>query len=1047
MTHSPLRWTSLAERDALLAAADATSRDPGMATPSAAAADGDHGHAHPEERADALAGPAALHAHETGASDVTRRTFLAAAGFSLAGALGGCGRAPTQTAAPGSTQPEETIAGISTWYATTCGGCTAGCGLIVRCRDGRPVKIEGLPAHPVSHGGVCAVGQAQLLSLYDSRRLRRPALDGKESAWKDVDARVVGALAGVRSAGGAVRVLTGTVTSPSTLAAVARFLDAHPGGRHVVYDALSASALLDAHARAFGVRALPRYRLERATVILGVEADFLGTHISPVEFTHGWRAGRTLEGPPPRLSFHAQVESALSLTGSNADRRFRVAPGQVGPFVAHLAARGAARGSTSAPVPADPCPVPLEALDDLVDRLVRARGAAVVLCGSNDLDVQRLVIAVNAAIGAYGATIDVKAPSFQRRGDDAALAALIDEMEAGKVAALLVAGCNPVADAADGARLAAALAKVPTRIGLAERADETTARLSVVLPAPHAFESWDDAEPVAGVFSVSQPLIRPFGEPRTLRECLAAWAGKPAPDPELVRATFAKDVVPRARGTTTPVRLWRQTVREGFLALTPRPSETKAYDAAAVASAAPRAKVPAAGRLALVLGPSVGMLDGRHAQNPWLQELPDPITKLTWGNAASLSPATASALNLSDGDVVRVAAAEGGVSVELPVLVQAGLADGVVAIPLGYGRLGTDRFAGVGPAWIEARPTVRKGEAVGRNASGFLTMVGGAVAYAGREVTVTRTGAREALSLSQTWGTQDLPKGLAPRGHERRDAVRETTLAAFSADPASGNAAPHAGADLWSRDHATPGARWGMAIDLGACTGCSACVIACQSENNVPVVGKDEVRRRRDMAWLRIDRYYADVPGSPGDVDVVHQPMLCQHCENAPCETVCPVLATVHSSDGLNAQVYNRCVGTRYCANNCPYKVRRFNWFEYASPDSLADLALNPDVTVRSRGVMEKCSFCVQRLHEARAEAKRAGRPLADGEARTACQQSCPAQAIVFGDLNDPKSRVAALLRDPRRYRVLEELNVKPSVGYLTKVRHRDGPAKGASHD
>jgi len=999
------------------------------------------GHVHPHEAGPPAAEPA------TGASDVTRRTFLAAAGFSLAGALAACNRAPAQSAVPGSTQPEETIAGVSTWYATTCGGCAAGCGLIVRCRDGRPVKVEGLPEHPVSHGGVCAVGQAQLLSLYDSRRPRRPRIDGAERTWKDVDGRVTAELERLRGAGGTVRVLTGTVTSPSTRAAVARFLGAFPGGRHVAYDALSASALLDAHGTAFGARVLPRYRLERATVILGVEADFLGTWISPVELTHGWRAGRTLEGTPPRLSFHAQVESALSLTGSNADRRLRVAPGQVGPFVAHLAARVAAKTSRPAPSPADPCPVAPEALDGLVDRLVRARGTAVVLCGINDPDVQRLVLAVNEALGAYGKTIDLGAPSYQRQGDDAALAGLIAEMEAGQVAALVVAGCNPVADGADGGRFAAALSKVALRIGLAERDDETTAGLSLVLPSPHAFEAWDDAEPVEGVFTLTQPLIRPFGEPRTLRACLAAWTGTPAADRELVRAAFEKDVAPRAAEKTVPDGLWRQTVRGGFLVLSPRPAPGKAFDPASVASASPRAKAPAAGRLALVLGPTVGMLDGRHAQNPWLQELPDPITKLTWGNAASVSPATARAAGLSDGDVVRVTAAEGGFSVELPVLLQAGLADSTVAIPLGYGRLGTDRFANVGPAWIEARPAVAKGGTVGRNASGFLRMEGGAVAYAGLEVTLARTGAHEDLSLSQTWGSQDLPAALAPRGHERRDAVRETTLFAFAADPASGNPPDHGGADLWAHDHPTPAARWGMAIDLNACTGCSACVIACQSENNVPVVGKDEVRRRRDMAWLRIDRYYADVPGAPGDVDVVHQPMLCQHCENAACETVCPVLATVHTSEGLNAQVYNRCVGTRYCANNCPYKVRRFNWFEYASPDSLADLALNPDVTVRSRGVMEKCSFCVQRLHEAKAEAKRAGRPLADGEARTACQQSCPAGAIVFGDLNDPKSRAASLLRDPRRYRVLEELNVKPSVGYLTKVRHRDGPAKGASHD
>jgi len=1064
MSPPPLRWTSLAERDALLAAAVEADRTAGRTQvphadrhehahphPHADASPLPHAHPRPTVRAaapDARSTDAASDAHEGGveAGGVSRRTFLALSGFTLAGGLAACSRAPTRHAAPGSTQPEETVGGTSTWYATTCGGCSAGCGLLVRCRDGRPLKVEGNPEHPVSMGGVCAVGQAQLLSLYDSRRALHPMRAGAKASWKEIDAFVTAELGKVRAAGGAVRVLTATVTSPATHAAIERFLEAHPGGRHVAYDALSASAALGAHAQAFRTRALPRARLERATVLLGIDADFLGTWISPVEFTAGRRAGRTLAGTPPKLSWHAQVESALTLTGSNADRRVRLAPGRIGPFVAHLWARVAAKTSRTAAAPSGPSPVEGAVLDELVRRLLDAKGSAVVLCGTNDLDVQRLVVAINEAIGAYGTTLDLAAPSYQRTGDDAALAALIDEMEAGKVGALVVAGCNPVADAADGARFAAALSKVAMRVGLAERPDETTAALEVVLPLPHAFEAWDDAEPVEGVRSLSQPLVRPFGDSRTLRECLAAWGGAERSDREILKATWAKDVAARADEGAAPDRLWRRAVRDGFMRLSPRESAAKAFDASVAAAVAPAGSTPASGRMALVLVPAVGLLDGRHAQNPWLQELPDPITKLTWGHAASLSEATAASLGVTDGDVVRVAAAEGGAALELPALVQPGLADGVVAITLGYGRLGTDRFAGVGPEWIEARPTVESGQRIGRNASPFLRFARGAVAYAGAEVVVARTGAREDLALSQTWNSLELPKALASHGHERRDAVRETTLAAYTADPASGNEAPRAAGDLWSKDHPTPAARWAMAIDLNACTGCSACVVACQSENSIPVVGKDEVRRRRDMAWMRLDRYYADVPGSPGDVEVVHQPMLCQHCENAPCETVCPVLATVHTSEGLNAQVYNRCVGTRYCANNCPYKVRRFNWFDYASHDSLADLALNPDVTVRSRGVMEKCSFCVQRLHEAKAHAKSLGRAPADGEAKTACQQSCPAQAIVFGDVHDPKSRIAALERDPRRYHVLEELNVKPSIAYLTKVRHREGPAEAASH-
>jgi molybdopterin-containing oxidoreductase family iron-sulfur binding subunit len=543
--------------------------------------------------------------------------------------------------------------------------------------------------------------------------------------------------------------------------------------------------------------------------------------------------------------------------------------------------------------------------------------------------------------------------------------------------------------------------------------------------------------------STRQPLIGAFGEPRSLRECVAAFLGRPRADLDLLKDAWARLHHPRQSRSATAESSFRRAVHDGF-AEAAVPPAAATFDARGAADAAPRTTSPGAGRMALVLFPTVSMRDGRHAENPWLHELPDPLTKQVWGNVACLSPKAAEALGVEDGDVVRVSA-PGGPSIELPALRQPGLADRTVAVALGYGRRGSERFADLGPEWIGKAPTVAAGKRVGTDASPFLSVRGGAASYAGAEVTVARTGAREDLALSQTWSTLDVPKRLAPHGGERRDAVRETTVAALAADPRAGNPKPHGGADLWPDEPKAPGPRWRMAIDLSACTGCSACVVACQAENNVPVVGKDEVRRRRDLHWMRIDRYYADA--ADGDVDVVHQPMLCHHCGNAPCETVCPVLATVHSSDGLNAQVYNRCVGTRYCANNCPYKVRRFNWFSYDREDPWADLALNPDVAVRSRGVMEKCSFCVQRLQEAGAAARRAGRPMADGEAKTACQQSCPAQAIVFGDANDPKSRIAAVAADPRHYRVLQELNVDPSVGYLVRVRNREGVSKGASHD
>jgi molybdopterin-containing oxidoreductase family iron-sulfur binding subunit len=439
------------------------------------------------------------------------------------------------------------------------------------------------------------------------------------------------------------------------------------------------------------------------------------------------------------------------------------------------------------------------------------------------------------------------------------------------------------------------------------------------------------------------------------------------------------------------------------------------------------------------------MRDASHAYNAWLHELPDPISKVTWDNYACLSPATAELLGVTTGDVIRLEATEPGGEtrvLELPAFVQPGQHDRVVAVALGYGSILSKRFLGIGPSWIEARPTVGAHGLVGWNAAPLLTWSEGHLRLVRDGVRLSKTGHRHDLASTQSHHRLTLPPKLTPSGGNSRPIVQEATLAEFQQGRGR-RTLPMVGDDLWPKDHGDERAHWGMVIDHNACTGCSGCVIACQVENNIPVVGKDEVRRHREMHWLRLDRYYAD---HAGGVDVVHQPMLCQHCGNAPCETVCPVLATVHSSDGLNQQVYNRCVGTRYCANNCPYKVRRFNWFEYAHDDSRENLLLNPGVTVRSRGVMEKCTFCVQRIQEARAEAGRQGLPLNDGAIQTACQQSCPAQAISFGNLNDPKSRVAQQARGPRAYQVLEELNVRPSVTYLTLVRNRPVTPEGKPH-
>jgi molybdopterin-containing oxidoreductase family iron-sulfur binding subunit len=782
--------------------------------------------------------------------------------------------------------------------------------------------------------------------------------------------------------------------------------------------------------------------LDKAEVIVSFDADFLGTWISPVEFTSAYQAGRRLEHSAPHLSYHVQFESLLSLTGSKADRRLCLSPLNVN--------AGDAEGRL------DELPISSQFLDHLADYLWQNRQHSLVLCGSQNVDLQVLGNFLNHVLGNYGTTVDVVQPSYQREDNDRELETLLQEIHAGKVEALFIYQSNPVHDLPSGESLAIDLKRIPLVVCLTPRLDETARLAHFVCPDHHYLENWNDAEPVNGLVSLVQPVITPMGSTRSVLESLAAWAGKPRAAYDLLREHWEKEVFPRSSQKVAFQGFWDQTLHDGFAQVNPRPVKVGGFNQAAV-RIAPAPDRPPQGTYSVILYSKVGMPDASHAYNPWLHELPDPISKVTWDNYACLSPAAARHLGVNEGDVVRLEASaipgRSGV-LELPVFVQPGLHDQVVAVALGYGSLLSKRFADIGPRWLQARPTVGPDGMVGKNAASLLGWVEGSLRFTQDGVRLTKTGGQHPLASTQSYNQITVPQHLALAGQERRPIIRETTLSGFRQElvadantPATQRPGNLPGGeskeDLWPDDHPMTGPHWGMVIDLNACTGCSACVIACQAENNTPVVGKDEVRRQREMHWLRIDRYYTE---QNGGVDVAHQPMLCQHCGNAPCEVVCPVLATVHSDEGLNEQVYNRCVGTRYCANNCPYKVRRFNWFDYAHDDLLHNLVLNPDVTVRSRGVMEKCTFCVQRIQEAKIEAGRLGRFPRDGDIQTACQQSCPAQAIVFGNLNEPKSRVARLTADRRSYQVLGELNIRPSVSYLTLVRNRPAEGEGDKH-
>ncbi len=967
---------------------------------------------------------------------VSRRAFLEAAGFSVATVTAtGCAPGPIDTAIPYLAQPEGLIPGRPDWYASTCGGCAAGCGTLVKTREGRPIKLEGNPDHPVSRGGLCAVGQASVLGVYDSRRLRAPEVGGEEVPWQEVDERVREALAEVAERGGRLRLLTDTVNGPTDLALIDALLAGVEDSAHVMYDAMSCSAILRAHEMSHGVRLLPRYRFDRAEVIASFGADFLGTWISPVEFAAAYRDGRSLEGSPPRLSRHVHFESRLSLTGANADHRVRADPHERSQALAWLVAElegRAGSASQAGATPDDALDELTTELGELAERLWRSRGHSLVVSGSQSVEEQLLCNRINDLLGGYGRVLEIDHPSQQRRGSDSALEELIREIESGAVDLLVISGVNPVYDLPMGEALGQALDRLPMVVALSSHRDETTAHSEIVCPSSHALESWRDAEPIVGTLTLTQPVIRPVFQSRTQAECLAAWKrGRFVPGYELHREAWEQSVWPLATelSSTADFRsFWEQSVHDGF-ALIARPTTPVA------AQDVPRAVRGAEARegLTLELYPKISQLDGRHAHNAWLHELPDPITKACWDNYACLSPAAAAEREVETGDLVRVEV--DGEALDLPAFVQQGQHDGVVAVAIGYGRHGTGRYSDVGPQWFEAKPTVDSEGTVGVRAGGLARLAGGVLSPVRTGVTVTRLGGRAhggaGLALTQTTASLT-PSGFrAPLDGSPRPLVQETTLGAYLDDPEAGTPVlHHFDSDLWP-EHESKGHHWGLAIDLNACTGCSACVVACQVENNVPVVGRDEVQRSREMHWMRIDRYH-DERG-----DTQFQPMLCQQCDNAPCETVCPVVATVHSSEGLNQQVYNRCVGTRYCANNCPYKVRRFNWFNYPHRDPFENLVLNPEVVVRTRGVMEKCTFCVQRIEDAKITAKAEGRELSDGELQTACQQSCPAKAIVFGDTNDPDSRISKLAASGRHFRVLEELNVKPSVGYLRRVRNR----------
>ena len=975
-------------------------------------------------------------------SSTTRRDFLKYVGFSTAAATLAACEGPVNKSIPYVVQPEEIIPGIADYYATTMFDGFDFANLLVKTREGRPIKIENNTIAGAKFSANARV-HASVLTMYDSMRLKAPKIDGKEASWSDVSAKIAAGLADAKAKGGQVVVLTNTLASPSTEKLIADFLAKNPNSKHVIYDAVSESAALDAAEIVYGERVLVDYDFAKADVIVSVGADFLGDWQGG-GYDSGYAKGRIPQ--TRRMSKHIQFESNMTLSGAAADKRvaMSVANQKQALVKIYNAITGSSVGtSLSNSFDAE--------VTKAAQQLKSAGAKGVLVSGIQDKNAQLVVIAINQLLAsqAFNAT----SARQIRKGSNQAVAELVADLNAGKIHTLIMSGLNPVYTLANSASFVSGLKKTKLSVAFSLKEDETAALTTIAAAAPHYLESWNDHSLTKGSYSLTQPTIRPLFNTKQFQEVLLSLNGTPGSYYDYIKSNSATFV----SGTT-----WNKVLHDGVFASAEPTLIGGTADYSSAASALAQSK--SAGK-ELVLYTKTGLGDGQQSNNPWLQEFPDPITRVSWDNYLTVSQADAKELGLGN-EIVADGGLNGSyadvtvgkVTMKVPVIVQPGQAVGTFGLALGYGR----------------KASIQEEMQVGVNAYSLYNNFNNV-----QIVTVVKSsGGDHEFACVQSQRT------LMGRG----DIVRETTFNVYNEESPKGNknafnAPPMVSldhkeveatkVDLWESFDRSVGHHFNLSIDLNACTGCGACVIACHAENNVPVVGKEEVRKSRDMHWLRIDRYYSSEDTFAGDnkrkeefdgltgekgslsgfgemespadnPQVVFQPVMCQHCNHAPCETVCPVAATSHSRQGQNHMAYNRCVGTRYCANNCPYKVRRFNWFLYANNDEfnyhmnddLGRMVLNPDVNVRSRGVMEKCSMCIQMTQKTILDAKRDGREVKVDEFQTACSNACTSGALVFGDVNNTESEVAKLAVLDRSYHLLESVGTKPNVVYQVKVRN-----------
>ncbi len=1039
-------------------------------------------------------------------STTGRRDFLKFLGFSLSAATLAACETPVIKSIPYVNKPEDITPGVANWYASTYYDGEDFASVLVKTREGRPIHIKGNPRFGINHnpsnkkGSINARINSSVITLYDSARAHGPMANGAEgltaTTWAAADKSAGEQLAQLAAAGQRIVLLTNTLISPSVKQAIAGFQAKFGAGvSHVQYDTISQSGVTNANLKSFGKRVFPSYDLSKADVLVSVGADFLSGWGSTTENTWQYATRRRPEDATADkpMSRHWQFEARMSLSGANADQRVAVKPSQIPSAVLalHDAVAKKVGGATlgaSAVAGGDAM------IEKCAAELAAAKGKSLVICGHNDEGTQVIVNSINMMLGNYGTTIDLANHTYFKQGDDAAVQQLVKDMNAGTVGAILIAGVNPVYSLPNAAEFAAGLKKVKLSVSFSSHADETATLCSMLLPDSHWLESWNDHMPKPGHYATAQPAIRPLYDTRQWPASLLKWSGNDKPYHAHIQEVWQAAMSSRSPAPMNFSEAWNNSVHNGGFATDAAMPETTTF-AGDLSGAASSAKNSTAGagawEVQLYTKESIG--SGLHANNPWLQEMPDPLTKVTWDNYVCMAPSDLLTMtgkkevkDLSIGEhepahVVKVTV--GGVEMELPAVPAPGQAPGSVSIALGYGRGANGERVG-----RAANVKNEDGTPMGRNAYPFTSVVNGSVSYVALKANVEGTPKTYALGLTQTQLTGMDRDSIIKETtfavwakHEPRETYNEVEMLAVHEDVNhddhidAHDKVPATEVDLW-KDHpvAEVGHHWGMAIDLNSCIGCGACITACNSENNIAVVGKDEVRRSRDMHWMRIDRYYSSdmthavgKAKDMGKIDrylameepsatptVFFMPVMCQHCNHAPCETVCPVAATTHSNEGLNMMAYNRCIGTRYCANNCPYKVRRFNWFNYVTEkfgdvnpawDAMGRLVLNPDVVVRSRGVIEKCSLCVQQIQAGKLAAKKAGTPVKDGAIETACSAGCPTNAITFGDLNDKNSKVKAIAGSERAYHMLEEIGVQPNISYLAKVRNKEEAAELAA--